>query len=161
MQVPPLHHEQAPCHRSPSKFWEQDPPPVIGNDSIAIYYDKIIPTATYIENQAIKPDLVILNRTIQSELIIEVSFRNDPGLNRAERAKVTKYQQLKYEIRRNWPFREAEVVPVVVGATGLVKKNLHRYLEMIPGTPKLQKVQHSALRGAVAIIKRALGSSLL
>ena len=46
---------------------------------------------------------------------------------------------------------------MVVGATGLIKKNLNSYLEAIPGRPKAQDVQIAAIKGTVTILKRALG----
>ena len=37
--------------------WEHKPKPVVANEKITIYYDKIIPTGRYIENGAIKPNI--------------------------------------------------------------------------------------------------------
>ena len=75
-----------------------------------------------------------------------MSLPNDSGLNRAEREKVTKYQQLMFDIKRNWRLREVEIIPVIVGATGLVKKSLLEYLQRIPGSPTTSEVQISALK---------------
>ena len=86
-----------------------------------------------------------------------VTVPNDSGLNRAERTKITEYQDLKNDIRETWNAREADIIPVVVGATGIVKSNLVTYLSSIPGNPAFQEVQESAVRGTVSILKRALG----
>ena len=38
--------------------------------------------------------------------------------------KMTKYQDLKNEIKRTWKLKKVEIVPVRVGATGMIKKTL-------------------------------------
>ena len=97
------------------------------------------------------------NRREKWAKIIEVSVPNDFGLNRAEREKVNKYQDLKHDLRDTWDLEEIEIIPVIVGATGLVKSNLSDHLENIPGNPQLPEVQLSAIKGTISIIKRALG----
>lgn len=53
--------------------------------------------------------------------------------------------------------KEIEILPVVVGATGLIKKNLKQYLQAIPSCPSMHEVQIAAIKGTVSILKRALG----
>ena len=86
-----------------------------------------------------------------------MSVPNDFGLNRAEREKLNKYQDLKHDLRDTWDLEEIEIIPVIVGATGLLKNNLSKYLQSIPGEPNLPEVQLSAIKGTVSILKRALG----
>jgi len=74
-----------------------------------------------------------LNLRDIKEHIREVSVPNDFGLNRAEREKVTKYQDLKNDLRDTWNLNTIEIIPVIVGATGVMKTNLKRYLQQIPG----------------------------
>ena len=71
--------------------------------------------------------------------------------------KKNKYQDLKHDLRDTWDLEEIEIIPVIVGATGLVKKNLQEHLRNIPGQPQLPEIQLSAIKGTVSIIKRALG----
>ena len=138
-------------------IWEHEPVPFIGNRDVAIYYDKIIEAGRYIEGSAIKPDIVIWNKREKTAKIVEVTVPNDFGLNRAERVKITKYQDLKNALRTTWSLKEIDIIPVVVGATGLMKKNLTKYLESVPGSPSAQEVQTAAIKGTVTILKRALG----
>ena len=140
-------------------IWEHEPEPVVANANTTIFYDKIIPTGRYIENSAIKPDIVIWNRQDKTAQIIDITVPNDYGLNRAEREKITKYQDLKYDLKRTWALKEIDIIPVVIGATGLMKGNLKNYLEAIPGHPSAHEVQIAAIKGTVTILKRALGYS--
>jgi len=88
--------------------------------------------------------------------IIEVSVPNDFGLNRAERHKVNKYQDLKNDLRQTLKLETIDIIPVIVGATGLIKTNLKSYLRDIPGSPSVEDIQMCAITGTVSIIKRAL-----
>ena len=92
--------------------------------------------------------------------LVEVSVPNDGGLNRAEREKVTKYQGLMYDMKRNWNLRDITIIPVIIGATGLMKRNFKKYLTSIPGDPSAREIQTIALKGTARILKRALGWSL-
>ena len=93
----------------------------------------------------------------RTALIIDVCVPNDLGINRAETEKVTKYQDLKHAVKESWNLSSSEVIPVVVGATGLMKE----YLNIIPGKPQRHGVQEAAVRGTISILKRALGALFL
>ena len=90
---------------------------------------------------------------------VNVTVPNDYGLNRGEREKREKYEDLKNHLRNAWSLKESFITPVVVGATGLMKKNLKNCLELIPGNPSAQEVQIAAVKGTITILKRALGYS--
>ena len=53
----------------------------------------------------------------------------DHRMYEKEGEKVEKYQYLEREIGRLWGIRHLEVVPVVVGALGVVRKRLDAWLE--------------------------------
>ena len=135
------------------------PQPTTATEEICIFYDKEIPAGRYIQNGAIKPDIVVWDRKARSALIIDVSVPNDFGINRAERDKVLKYQDLKNALKEEWQLHDIAVIPVIVGATGLMKDNLQSYLDSIPGKPNKYQVQVAAIRGTVSLLKRALGTS--
>ena len=140
-------------------IWEHEPEPIVANQHVTIFYDKPIPVGRYIEGRAIKPDIVIWNKREKTANIIDVTVPNDYGLNRGEREKREKYEDLKNHLRTAWSLKESFITPVVVGATGLMKKNLKNCLELIPGNPSAQEVQIAAVKGTITILKRALGYS--
>ena len=110
------------------KVWEHEPQPVTANENVTIFYDKPIVLGRYVEGGAIKPDLVVWDKTKKTAKVIEVTVPNDFGLNRAERTKLNKYQDLKNDLRTTWELEDICIIPVVVGATGLVKANLKKYV---------------------------------
>ena len=140
------------------KVWLHEPEPVTANDEVTVYYDKIIPTGRFIESGAVKPDIVVWDRKERSAIIIDVSVPSDFGINRAELEKVTKYQDLKNALRESWDLKEIDAIPVIVGATCVMKDNIQAYLDRIPGEPQRHKCQTAAIRGTLSLLKRALGS---
>ena len=59
-------------------------------------------------------------------MLIEVPIPSDYGLNNAEIKKMTKYQDLKNEVKTSLKLKRSKIVPVIIGATGMIKKNLKR-----------------------------------
>ena len=113
------------------------------------------------EGGAINPDLVVWDKPKKTAHIIEVTVPNDFGLNRAERQKLLKYQDLKNALLTTWELDDICIIPVVVGATGLVKTNLKAYLYLIPGSLSVDEVQLAALKATISIIKKALSHTEL
>ena len=93
--------------------------------------------------------------------VIEVTVPNDYGLNVAERKKVTKYQDLKNDLRNTWELDEIEILPVVIGVTGLIKDNFTEILRKIPGSPNVEETKLQAVKGTVTLLKRALSHTEL
>ena len=136
--------------------WEHEPDRSTAHEDFVIFYDKPIPLGRYVDGGAIKPDIVLWDRKSKSAQIIEVSVPNDYGLNRAEREKCNKYQDLKNDLRTTWGLQSIELIPVIVGATGLVKDNLQKHLQSIKGSPALEEIQLCAIKGTISVPKRAL-----
>ena len=64
-----------------------------------------------------------------SEVLIAEIFE----LNNAEIKKMTKYQDLKNEVKKSCKLNNAKVVPVIVGALEMMTKKLTEILKTIPG----------------------------
>ena len=141
--------------------WEHQPEPVTATENVTIFYDKPIVLGRYVDGGAIKPDIVVWDKAKKSAKIIEVTVPNDFGLNRAEREKHLKYQDLKNDLRTTWELEEIEIIPIVVGATGLLKSNFKDNLKKVPGSPTVEETQLQAIKGTITIIKRALSHTEL
>uniref|UniRef100_UPI00358ED759 zinc finger protein 626-like n=1 Tax=Myxine glutinosa TaxID=7769 RepID=UPI00358ED759 len=70
------------------------------------------------------PDIVLKHKEEKSVLLIERSVSNGFGLNAAETRKMIKYQDLKNEVKTIWKLKKAEIVPVIVRTTGMIKEIL-------------------------------------
>ena len=78
-------------------------------------HDKMIPSSVGIAKKALCPDIVLKHKKEKSALLIEVSVPNDFGLNATEIRKMSKYQDLKNDVKMIWKLKKAEIVPVIVG----------------------------------------------
>ncbi|KAL7632601.1 UNVERIFIED_CONTAM: hypothetical protein RMT77_017104 [Armadillidium vulgare] len=75
--------------------------------------------------------------------IVEVGVPSDGGVSAYEREKGDQVPKIKYEIKRTWNIEVVEIVFIIVGATGIIKKSLVEYLERIPiqiSTIELSKI---------------------
>jgi hypothetical protein len=48
------------------------------------------------------------------------------------------------------------VIPVIIGATGIISKSLQKYLEAIPGQHSIDSLQKTAILGITHIIRKVL-----
>jgi hypothetical protein len=75
---------------------------------------------------------------------------------RAKRSgKKLKYKSLGIEIQRMWNLK-GTIIPVIIGATGIVTKSLRKNLEAIPGKHSMDSIQKTAILGTSHIIRKVL-----
>ena len=79
---------------------------------------------------------------------------------RQEREKIVKYQDLKNDIADTHDLQPVDVIPVVIGATGLMKQNLQNYLTLLSAKVTSLELQLEVVRETVLLLKRALGCRL-
>ena len=51
---------------------------------------------------------------------------------------------------------ECTLVPIIIGATGIVTRNLKKNLETIPGNHAIDSLQNTAILGTSHIIRKVL-----
>ena len=101
-----------------------------------------------------KPDIIV--REGNKVNIIEVSVPHDINLAVKERDKRLKYQDLRIEIQRMWNVK-AEVTPVIIGHTGMVKRGIESLITKISPNIQIYDLQKAAILGTTRIIRKALG----
>ena len=69
--------------------------------------------------------------------------------------KMMKYVDLQKECQRMLD-KTAEVVQIIIGATGVVEKNLKKYLNRIPGCHIVYILQRSAILGTAHVLRKVL-----
>jgi hypothetical protein len=50
------------------------------------------------------------------------------------------------------------VIPVIIGATGILTRGLKKYLETIPGKNSIDSIQKTAVLGTLHILRKVLQS---
>ena len=85
------------------------------------------------------------------------------GLKRSvsvESTSVT-YIDLKFELRTAWKteIKNVYILPIVIGALGIITKNVVKYLQKIDFKPGIEPLQKACLLGTARMIRRVLGYS--
>ena len=72
--------------------------------------------------------------------LIEVTIPGDRNVIKRGTEMILKYKDLKIEIQRMWNV-EANVISVIIRATGTISKSLRQYLRNIPGKHEIKELQ--------------------
>jgi hypothetical protein len=68
-----------------------------------------------------------------------------------------KIHELCVEIQRMWNIK-CMIMPVIIGATGIVTRGVKKNLEAIPGKHSIDSLQKTAILGTSHIIRKVLQS---
>ena len=79
----------------------------------------------------------------------------DRNVVRKEAEKKLKFKSLGIEIERMWNLK-CTIIPVIIGATGIVTQSLKKNLQAIPGTHSIDSLQKTAILGTSHILQKAL-----
>jgi hypothetical protein len=72
-----------------------------------------------------------------------------------EAEKKLKYKSLCIEIQRMWNLK-CTIIPVIIGATGILTRSLRKNLEAVPGKHSIDSLQKTAVLGTSHIIRKVL-----
>ena len=102
-----------------------------------------------------RPDIVFIDKFNSRTLLIDVSCPCDSNIALKHTEKVTKYQLLKDEVHRMWG-TSVSILPVVVGALGIIKEGQTDIVKRIPVICSIFEIQKSVLLGWMAILRKTL-----
>ena len=118
---------------------------------------------TVLWNQAVHTDRevttnrsdIIKNKKEKTCTLIDVAIPADRNVVQKEADKKLIYKSLCIEIQRMWNLK-CTIVPVIIGATGIVTRSLKKNLETIPGNHSIDSLQKTAILGTSHIIRKVL-----
>jgi hypothetical protein len=84
-----------------------------------------------------------------------VAIPADGNVVQNEAEKKLKYKRLCIETRRMWNLK-CTIIPVIIGATGIVTRSLRKNLEAVPGKHSIDSLQKTAKLGTSHIIRKVL-----
>ena len=102
------------------------------------------------DNNNNRPDIIIKNKKKETCTLIDVAIPADRNAVQKEAEKKLKYKSLCIEIQRMWNLK-CTIIPVIIGATGIVTRSLRKNSEPVPG-----KHSWSAILGTSHIIRKVL-----
>ena len=107
------------------------------------------------EVTANKPDIIFKNKKEKTFKLIDVAIPADRNVVQKEVENKLKYKSLCIEIQRMWNLK-CTVIPVIIGASGIVSRNLRKNLEAVPGKHSIDSLQKTAILGTSHIIRKVL-----
>jgi hypothetical protein len=128
------------------------PKPVYNGD-VTVLWNQAVHTDR--EVTANRPDIIIENKKEKICTLIDVAIPADRNVVQKEMEKKLKYKSLVIVIQRMWNLK-CTIMPVIIGATGIVTKSLRENLEAIPGKHSIYSLQQTAILGTSHIIRKVL-----
>lgn len=139
-----------------AKWYEETPEPVRKRDDgvTEVWWDQKVCTPTKFE--ANRPDMMVIDRESKRWFMVDFSVPCDANVAKKEKEKISKYKDLATEVGRMNTVK-VEVVPIVVGALGVVTKDLVRWLKRLGVDESVVgELQTAAVIGTAAILKKVL-----
>ena len=84
-----------------------------------------------------------------------MALPSDYNIQKKATEKMSKCVDLQIECQRLWN-KKVEVIPVIIGATGIVDKNIKKYVGRTPGCHNIYSLQRSAILGTAHILRKVL-----
>ena len=78
-----------------------------------------------------RPDIVFVDKKSKEVKIIDIAVPGDSRVTEKELEKIEKYQMLREEIGHAWQINKVTVIPVVIGALGVISDKFERYMEKL------------------------------
>ncbi|KAL0840474.1 hypothetical protein ABMA28_015720 [Loxostege sticticalis] len=115
-----------PPTQKPTPYYKYVPEPVLENSHYRLYFDRAILTDRTTHYN--RPDITLQDKKNHTATIIDIAIPNTHNLQNTIAEKLSKYTDLKDEIRRMWRLNEVSIVPIVLSTTGVIPKQLHQSL---------------------------------
>jgi hypothetical protein len=100
-----------------------------------------------------RSDIIVKNKKDKTCLLIDVAIPSDKNIIQKEAENKLKNENLSIEIQRMWNMK-CFVIPVIIGATGIVSKSLQKCLETIPEQHSIDSLQKTIILGTSHIIRK-------
>jgi hypothetical protein len=144
-----------------AKLWWKEKltqPKVTENETTKLLWEIPIQTDSTITHN--RPDIIYINKTDNMTYLIDITVPSDYNIGPKEIEKLSKYHPLRVEITRMWNTR-TKVIPIVVGATGTVAKNLKTYTDELDAGIRIDILQKQAAIHTIGIIGKVLGGGIV
>jgi hypothetical protein len=93
-----------------------------------------------------KPDVIIRDKEKGTCMLIDIIIPGDRNVIKKEDQKILKYKDLIIEMQRMLNVKTM-VMPVIIGAIGIISKSLRKYSSSIPGKHDIKKLPKTAILG--------------
>ena len=99
--------------------------------------------------------MVIVDKKLRICKIIDFAVPGDSRIEKKEKDKIEKYQDLRRELQKIWNVK-VKIIPLVVGSLGAILKQFGERLKQIGITVGAAQVQKTVLFGTARILRKVL-----
>jgi hypothetical protein len=91
--------------------------------------------------------------------LINVAIPNTPNLEKKYNEKIQNYLPLAEEIKSVWKLNSVIIVPIIISATGVIPKSLHRSIATLHLDPNIYiLLQKTIVINTTSIVRRFLNN---
>ena len=95
--------------------------PVLENDRVKILWNFPVQTDHTVRHN--KPDILVFEKISRSAIIIDITVPADVNIAKKQTEKILNYSDLSFESKQIWNVDKVMIIPVIIGATGIIHKN--------------------------------------
>lgn len=110
-------------------YYKYSPERVCETPTHTIYWDRTIQTDHQVNHN--RPDIVLMDKTTNTCTIVDVAIPSPVNIKEKHKEKIAKYVPLAAELKQIWRLESAQILPMVLGATGEIPKALLENLETL------------------------------
>lgn len=139
-----------------TQHYKYTPEPVLENDDFRLYWDRTILTDQTVAHN--RPDLVLVDKKTKKTTLIEVAIPNTSNLIPKHAEKIAKYRELEVRLQRQWQMNTVATVPIIIGSTGVIPKNMVKYIRELGLDQHLyRELQKAVLLATARTVRKFLG----
>ena len=137
------------------RWYEEVPDPIrkSENGKFEIWWDKSVETTKRMDHN--RPDVIVIDKDKKDWTLVDFSVPWDKNVIVKEDERINNYSPLTHEIRKLHKVK-TRIVPVVVGALGVVSKRFSGYLKQLGIPDVLGCLQISTIVGTTIILRKIL-----
>ena len=98
-----------------------------------------------------RPDIIIKNHEEQTCIMMDMAVPSDQNILLKGFQKLPKYKDLEVKVTKMWKLK-TKIIPVVIGALGMIKKGTQNFIDQITGKCSLQEMQKVVLTSTAHIL---------
>lgn len=141
-------------------YYKYSPTVILENDGFRMYWDRTIITDKTVHHN--RPDITLIHKRNKVTYLIDIAVPNTHNLQATHTAKIAKYADLSIELKDQWKMDSVVTVPIVLSATGVIPKTLHKSiatLELPPST--FIELQKAAILNTCHVMRKFLDSNIV
>ncbi|XP_044754301.1 uncharacterized protein LOC123313441 [Coccinella septempunctata] len=138
-------------------LYTYQPCSVLENENFKLYWDTTIVTDRAVPHN--RPDIVLFDKAEKSVSIIDVTVPADENISRAYTEKLTKYQDLAFELKEIYRLKKTSILPLIISVNGLVESHITENTRRLQlSTYLISQAQKEVILATARMVRRFLTS---